>query len=69
MAGSGTTPPFGHGPGPPVGDEVIAMRMSRLHRMVEQRRSQGGHRPPKRPRGPRFGLVRRIVRLIRGGGD
>ncbi len=45
------------------------MRMSRLHRLVEQRRSQGGHRPPKRPRAPRFGLIRRIVRLIRGGGD
>ena len=23
----------------------------------------------QRPRGPRFGLLRRIVRLIRGGGD
>ena len=23
----------------------------------------------RRPRGPRFGLVRRIVRLFRGGGD
>ena len=36
----------------------------------EMRRHHGGdHRPPKRPRGPRFALLRRIVRVIRGGGD
>ncbi len=36
----------------------------------EMRRRHGGEQgPPKRPRGPRFGLLRRIVRLIRGGGD
>ena len=69
MGRSGTIPPFGHGHGSPFGHEAVAMRMSRLHRLVEQRRSQGGHRPPKRPRAPRFGLIRRIVRLIRGGGD
>ena len=71
MAGSGTIPPFGHGSGSPFGNEAGVVRMSRW--LAEHRRSQGGHRPPKRPKGPRFGMLRRsvsrVVRVIRGGGD
>jgi len=41
--------------------------MARVHLMEMRRRQHGGgHRPPKRPR---FGLLRRLVRAIRGGGD
>ena len=39
------------------------------HDMLVERQKHDGHRPPKRPRGPRFGLLRRILRFIRGGGD
>ena len=39
------------------------------HDMFRHRQRHDGHRPPKRPRGPRFALLRRIVRAIRGGGD
>ena len=70
MAGSGTIPPFGHGAGSPFGDEAGAVRLAGLE---ARRRRQSGNRPPKRPWGPRFGslrrFVRRVVRLIRGGGD
>lgn len=69
MKNSGTIPPFGHGSGSPFGEEGGALQMSRLTRVAERRRRQGGHRPPERPKGPRFGLVRRIVRLVRAGGD
>lgn len=31
--------------------------------------AEAGHRRQLRPRGPRFTLLRRLVRLIRGGGD
>ena len=66
MAGSGTIPPFGHGAGSPFGDEAGALRLAGLE---ARRRRQSGNRPPKRPRGPRFALLRRIVRAIRGEGD
>ena len=36
------------------------------HEMLRYRRRQDGHRP-KRPKGQRFLLLRRIVRLIRRG--
>lgn len=39
------------------------------HEMLRERMKHDGHRPPKRPRGPRFGLVRGILRAIRRGGD
>lgn len=58
--GGGFTPPT---PGPEL--EMLAQ----AQKEEMQRRHGGEHRPPKRPRGPRFGLLRRIVRLIRGGGD
>lgn len=51
----------------PVEFRVRATKAER--ELAEHRRRQGGHGPPKRPRGPRFRLLRRIVRLIRGGGD
>jgi len=38
------------------------------HEMRRHRLRHDGHRPPKRPRGPRFGLLRRLVRVIRSGG-
>ncbi len=66
MGGRGTIPPFGHGAGSPFGDEAGAVRLAGLE---SRRRRQGGNRSPKRPRGPRFGLLRRIARLIRGRGD
>ena len=60
FGGGGFVPP-GHGP---------ELEMLAEAQRDEMRRQHGGeHRPPKRPRGPRFGLLRRIVRLIRGGGD
>ena len=54
--------------GPAQGRELELMADAKLTEMRELRRSSG-NRPPKRPRGLRFGLVRRIVRFIRGGGD
>ena len=66
MGDTGTIPPFGHGSGSPFGDEA---GMRRMVAVAEWRRHGGDNRPPKRPRGPRFGLLRRIARLLRGGGD
>ena len=60
---------FGGGGGfipPNPGPELEMMARAQQD---EMKRRGGGHRPPKRPRGPRFGLLRRLVRLIRGGGD
>ena len=55
---------FSH-PTPSVDAELLARA-----KKDEMRRQRGGdHRPPKGPRGPRFGLLRRVVRVIRGGGD
>lgn len=39
------------------------------HEMLRHRMRHDGHRAPDAPRDPRFGLLRRIVRLIRGGRD
>ncbi len=50
---------------PPPPEDFGTLR----HELAERREQQGGHRPPRGPKGPRFGLLRRIVRLIRGGGD
>ncbi len=58
--GGGFVPP---NPGPEL--EMLA----RAQQDEIQRKHGGDNRPPKRPRGPRFGLLRRIARLIRGGGD
>ncbi len=60
FGGGGFIPP---NPGP----ELEMMAQAQQDEM--RRRGGGDHRPPKRPRGPRFGLLRRIVRRIRGGGD
>ncbi len=57
---------FGGGPVLPPGLEDLAQQP---HELLRKQQSEGGHRPPKRPRGPRFGLLRRIIRIIRGGGD
>ena len=61
------------GGGPPPGLTELNARAKR--RQVEMERKaiqvEAGHRRQlrQRPRGPRFGLLRRIVRVIRGGGD
>ena len=60
FGGGGFIPP---NPGPEL--EMLAQAQQQDLR----RRHGGDDRPPKRPRGPRFGLLRRIVRIIRGGGD
>ena len=52
---------------PPAGPEVELLARAKLDEMKLNR--QSGQRPPRRPRGPRFGLVRRLLRLVRGGGD
>ncbi len=57
--GGGFIPP-NHGPD---------LEMMARAQQDEMKRQRGGHRPPKRPRGPRFALLRRLARLIRGGGD
>ena len=51
--------------GPPVGEDFGMMR----HGSLEKRLKHGGHRPPQRPKEPRFRLLRRILRLLRRGGD
>jgi len=53
----------------PVFQPALEDMAKQEHALLRKRRSSGGHRPPKGPRGPRFGLLRRIVRFIRGGGD
>ena len=50
---------------PPFGEDFGNMKNA----LLEQRMKHDGHRPPERPKGPRFGLLRRIVRFARGGGD
>ncbi|MCY3882315.1 MAG: hypothetical protein OXG61_09360 [Chloroflexi bacterium] len=50
---------------PPIGEDFGTMK----NELLEQRMRHDGHRPPERPKGPRFGLLRRLVRLVRGGGD
>ena len=60
FGGGGFIPPS---PGP----EVELLAKAKLDEMKLNR--QSGQRPPRRPRGPRFGLVRRVLRLVRGGGD
>ena len=59
FGGGGFIPP---NPGPEL--EMLAQA-----RKDDMKRQRGDHRPPKRPRGPRFGLLRRIARVVRGGGD
>ncbi len=59
FGGSGPTIP------PSAGEDFGLME----HEALRQRMRHDGHRPPDRPKRPRFGLLRRIVRLIRGGGD
>ena len=57
---------FGGGFNPmPDGRQLEMLTRSKL---AELERQRGGpnHRPPKRPR---FGLLKRILRAIRGGGD
>lgn len=57
------------GSGGPVMPPGLEDLSKQPHDLLVQRQKHDGHRPPKRPRGPRFRLLRRIVRLIRGGGD
>ena len=52
----------GHFPNPAEFEMLARARLADL----EAARQQGGHRPPKRPKP---GLLKRIVRFIRGGGD
>ena len=49
---------------PPPGPELELLARAKLDEMKGRRGP--GDRPPKRPR---FGLLRRLARLIRGGGD
>ncbi len=60
---------FGGGEFIPPNPGVDAEMLARAQQDEMRRHHGGDHRPPKRPRGPRFGLLRRIVRVIRGGGD
>ncbi len=50
---------------PPVGEDFGRMENEALR----QRMRHDGHRPPDRPKRPRFGLLRRIISILRGGGD
>lgn len=57
------------GGAPPVMPPGLEDLAKQPHEMLRERQKHDGHRPPERPKGPRFALLRRIVRLIRGGGD
>lgn len=59
---------FGGGFIPPSHGPELEM-LAEAQRDEIKRQHGGDHRPPKRPRGPRFGFLRRVVRAIRGGGD
>ncbi len=65
MRYSGGMADFGGGFTPPPGPELEMLARARMDEM-EARRAARRHRPPKRPR---FGLLRRLARAIRGGGD
>ena len=51
----------------PTGEDFGGLK----HPLLEKFEDPHGHIPPRRPRGPRFGLIRRIVRFLRrdGSGD
>ena len=63
----------GFGGGQPPGLTELNARGKRRQIEMERKAIQveAGHRRQLagRPRGPRFGLLRRVVRLVRGGGD
>ena len=65
MRYSGGMADFGGGFVPPPGPDLEMLARAQLDE-ARTRRADRRHRPPKRPR---FGLLRRIVRAIRGGGD
>ena len=60
---------FGGSFSPPP-QQVDLMAQAEAAKLDELRRARhGGHGNGPRRRGPRFGLLKRIARLIRGGGD